>query len=155
MPVILEPGSEELRTWLDPERTSWSTDLQSLLRPFSGALDIYPVKSEVGKVGNESPSFVIPLDSEENKSNIKNVFARAARDIPKEHTTEGRTDPDSLSSYTKKRVFTGDEPTSTKRPRATETSEKASNRKIKEILPRGRDSGGTAHITDFFKKESS
>ncbi|RDA95643.1 hypothetical protein CP533_1197 [Ophiocordyceps camponoti-saundersi (nom. inval.)] len=74
MPVILDPGSEEVRTWLDPARHEWSRELQSLLRPFDGDLDVYPVSKEVGKVGNDSPSFIIPIDSKENKSNIANFF---------------------------------------------------------------------------------
>ncbi|KAG5978879.1 hypothetical protein E4U55_005819 [Claviceps digitariae] len=75
MPVILEPGSDEMRRWVDPGRWTWSRELQTLLRPFEGELRVYPVKKEVGKVGNDSPSFVIPLDSKENKSNIANFFS--------------------------------------------------------------------------------
>jgi len=30
MPVILENGSEEIRTWLDPKRSTWSKDLRPL-----------------------------------------------------------------------------------------------------------------------------
>jgi len=78
MPVILENGSEEIRTWLDPKRSTWSKDLQTLLRPFSGELEIYPVSKEVGKVGNNSPNFIIPVASTENKSNIANFFAKGA-----------------------------------------------------------------------------
>src|SRR5271156_1347809 len=36
----------------------------------------YPVKKEVGKVGEDSPLFVVPLDSAENKSNIANFFSK-------------------------------------------------------------------------------
>ncbi|KAL2115459.1 hypothetical protein VTJ04DRAFT_9714 [Mycothermus thermophilus] len=78
MPVILEPGSEAIFTWLDPARTHWSPELQALLRPFEGELEVYPVSKDVGKVGNESPSFVIPVASRENKGNIANFFAAAA-----------------------------------------------------------------------------
>lgn len=77
MPVILDPGSEDLRTWLDPSRHEWSAELQSLLKPFKGSLDVYPVSKDVGKVGNNSPSFIIPIDSKENKSNIANFFSNA------------------------------------------------------------------------------
>lgn len=77
MPVILETGSEELRTWLDPKRSTWSSELQSLLRPFEDELELYPVSKEVGKVGNNSPSFIVPVASKENKSNIANFFANA------------------------------------------------------------------------------
>jgi len=74
MPVILNPGSENVKTWLDPGRSEWSKELQSILKPFSGELDIYPVDKAVGKVGNNSPSFIVPVDSKENKNNIANFF---------------------------------------------------------------------------------
>lgn len=74
MPVILDNGSDAIRTWLDPSRTEWSQDLQSLLKPYAGELECYPVSKDVGKVGNNSPSFLIPIDSVENKNNIANFF---------------------------------------------------------------------------------
>ena len=74
MPVILDNGSDAIRTWLDPTRTEWSKDLQSLLKPYEGELECYPVSKDVGKVGNNSPSFLIPIDSAENKNNIANFF---------------------------------------------------------------------------------
>lgn len=77
MPVILENGSEEITTWLDPKRSTWSKELQSLLRPFEGELEIYPVPKEVGKVGNNSETFIVPISSTQNKSNIANFFSKA------------------------------------------------------------------------------
>jgi putative SOS response-associated peptidase YedK len=74
MPVILDPGSDKLKTWLDPGRAEWSKELQSILKPYTGELEIYPVDKAVGKVGNNSPSFVVPVDSKENKNNIANFF---------------------------------------------------------------------------------
>ncbi|KAJ4295598.1 hypothetical protein N0V90_007611 [Kalmusia sp. IMI 367209] len=74
MPVILDNGSDAIRTWLDPNRTEWSMDLQSLLKPFEGELECYPVIQDVGKVGNNSPQFVVPVNSAANKSNIANFF---------------------------------------------------------------------------------
>ncbi|KAJ2970204.1 hypothetical protein NUW58_g9766 [Xylaria curta] len=76
MPVILDNGSEKMRTWLDPKRHEWSKELQSLLVPYDGELEVYPVSKDVGKVGNNSPTFIIPIDSKENKSNIANFFAK-------------------------------------------------------------------------------
>lgn len=75
MPVILDNGSDAIRIWLDPGRYEWNKELQSLLKPYEGELDIYPVSKDVGKVGNNSPSFIIPIDSAENKSNIANFFS--------------------------------------------------------------------------------
>ena len=77
MPVILDPASEAMKTWLDPSRTTWSKELQSILKPYEGELECYPVSKEVGKVGNNSPDFLIPVNSKENKSNIANFFANA------------------------------------------------------------------------------
>jgi hypothetical protein len=74
MPVILENGSDAIRTWLDPTRTEWSKDLQSLLKPYEGELECYPVSKDVGKVGNNSPSFLVPINSAANKNNIANFF---------------------------------------------------------------------------------
>ncbi len=79
MPVILENGSEQIRTWLDPGRSEWSKELQSLLKPFDGELDCYPVSQEVGKVGNNSPMFIVPVASAENKNNIANFFSNAQK----------------------------------------------------------------------------
>ncbi|KAI8942792.1 hypothetical protein NX059_000835 [Plenodomus lindquistii] len=87
MPVILENGSEAIRTWLDPRRTEWSNDLQSLLQPFKGELEVYPVSKDVGKVGNNSPSFLVPISSSANKNNIANFFGnqhKAAKAKPDE-----------------------------------------------------------------------
>lgn len=79
MPVILEPGSEAMKKWLDPHRTDWTPELQSLLQPYSGELECYPVVKEVGKVGNNSPDFIVPINSKENKANIANFFANAKK----------------------------------------------------------------------------
>jgi putative SOS response-associated peptidase YedK len=76
MPVILENGSEDIRTWLDPKRYTWSKELQNLLVPFQGELEVYPVSKDVGKVGNNSETFIIPVASSENKNNIANFFAK-------------------------------------------------------------------------------
>ncbi|KAL8635998.1 MAG: hypothetical protein Q9228_006560 [Teloschistes exilis] len=80
MPVILENGSDAIRTWLSPERSEWSKELQSLLRPFDGELECYAVSKEVGKVGNNSPAFIVPVASAENKSNIANFFSNAKKE---------------------------------------------------------------------------
>jgi len=79
MPVILENGSEDIRTWLDPNRAEWSRELQSLLKPYKGELDCYPVSKDVGKVGNNSATFIIPVASTENKNNIANFFESAKK----------------------------------------------------------------------------
>lgn len=79
MPVILENGSEQIRTWLDPKRSEWLKELQLLLKPYWGELECYPVDKAVGKVGNNSPTFIIPVASAENKNNIANFFSGAKK----------------------------------------------------------------------------
>ena len=77
MPVILDQDSWQIRTWLDPNRSEWSKELQSVLKPFAGELECYPVSKDVGKVGNNSPTFIIPVSSSANKNNIANFFSNA------------------------------------------------------------------------------
>jgi putative SOS response-associated peptidase YedK len=79
MPVILDAGSEAMKIWLDPQRNKWSKELQSLLKPYDGELECYPVSKEVGKVGNNSPDFILPIDSKDNKKNIANFFDNAKK----------------------------------------------------------------------------
>ncbi|KAF2449492.1 DUF159-domain-containing protein [Karstenula rhodostoma CBS 690.94] len=88
MPVILDNGSDAIKTWLDPDRKEWSTDLQSLLQPYDGELECYPVSKEVGKVGNNSPQFVVPVNSAANKSNIANFFGNQQK-VAKVRKDEG------------------------------------------------------------------
>jgi putative SOS response-associated peptidase YedK len=76
MPVIFNMGSEAIRMWLDPHRFEWTNELQQLLKPFKEELEIYPVSKDVGKVGNNSRLFIVPLDSSENKNNITNFFGK-------------------------------------------------------------------------------
>ena len=79
MPAILDNGSDAIKTWLDPNRSEWGADLQSLLKPYEGELECYPVSKDVGKVGNNSPQFVVPVNSAANKSNIANFFGNQQR----------------------------------------------------------------------------
>jgi putative SOS response-associated peptidase YedK len=88
MPAILEPGSEEMKAWLDPKRVGWDDEFQSMLKPFRGELECYPVDQGVGKVGNNSHLFVVPVDSKENKKNIANFFGKqreTAGEVAKKH----------------------------------------------------------------------
>ncbi|KIW80322.1 hypothetical protein Z517_06937 [Fonsecaea pedrosoi CBS 271.37] len=91
MPVILTPGTEEVKMWLDPTRNKWSKELQAILKPYEGELECYQVDSAVGKVGNNSPSFIVPVDSKENKKNIANFFSNAGA---KKATNKVKVKPD-------------------------------------------------------------
>ncbi|KAJ6083888.1 hypothetical protein N7486_010688 [Penicillium sp. IBT 16267x] len=100
MPVILDAGSEAMKTWLDPGRKTWSKELQSLLKPYEGELECYQVPKEVGKVGNNSPDFIVPVDSKENKSNIANFFANAQKKEEKPLSTKNSPKKEPTSSKT-------------------------------------------------------
>ena len=92
MPVILENGSDQVRTWLDPGRSEWSQELQSLLKPFKGELECYPVDQAVGKVGNNSSTYIVPVASTQNKNNIANFFGntkKATKEREEKKETEG------------------------------------------------------------------
>lgn len=93
MPVLLDSAAQ-VRTWLDPGRRAWSPDLQDLLRPFEGPLDVYPVSKDVGKVGNDSPLFVVPVASRANKANIANFFANVQQTEAKGTEKEEEEDDD-------------------------------------------------------------
>lgn len=90
MPVVLDNGSEDMWKWLDPKRYTWSKELQSVLKPYQGELEIYPVSRDVGKVGNNSPTFIVPISSAENKNNIANFFSNTKKPkvISKEETAK-------------------------------------------------------------------
>ncbi|KAK3934584.1 hypothetical protein QBC46DRAFT_324872 [Diplogelasinospora grovesii] len=106
MPVILDLGSKEMRTWLSPDRYEWSKELQALLKPYEGELEVYPVDKAVGKVGNDSERFIIPIDSKENKSSIANFFANAEVGIkPEKKSTkdDGKTELTVETNETKRK----------------------------------------------------
>ncbi|CEO60011.1 hypothetical protein PMG11_04655 [Penicillium brasilianum] len=170
MPVIMDYGSEEMRTWLDPSRKTWSKELQSILKPYEGELECYPVSKEVGRVGNNSPDFIIPVNSKENKSNIANFFANAkakdaspkkepgikvekeevnkdiaAHGTKREHTPEV-TSPGNESK--KQKVHQG--PISPS-PQKAKTRSATHNKPMKKAGA-SKPPGGSQRITNFFKK---
>ena len=100
MPVILDNGSDAIRTWLDPTRTEWSNELQCLLKPYEGELECYPVSKDVGKVGNNSPSFLIPINSTANPNNIANFFGNQRKSAKSqgEEQTASKAEEDAKDS---------------------------------------------------------
>ena len=94
MPVILDPGTEAMKLWLDPTITKWSPELQKILIPYPGELECYPVNKEVGKVGNNSPDFIVPVDSKDNKKNIANFFANAQKSPSKAKEVVVKEEPE-------------------------------------------------------------
>jgi hypothetical protein len=171
MPVILDPGTEAMRKWLDPTRTTWSKDLQSILKPYEGELECYPVSKEVGKVGNNSPDFIVPVNSKENKNNIANFFANAKKkeDVsPKKEpvSQEFKVKDDEKESTAQgiKREHTPDTPRvkeESKKPKLQQPSksppQKPKTRSSIQNSPMKKAGGvkptdGSQRITSFFKK---
>ncbi|CCC13018.1 hypothetical protein SMACR_06161 [Sordaria macrospora] len=74
MPVILEPRSDALRKWLDPERNTWGEKLQGVLKPFEGELEVYPVDKRVGKVGNDGEDLIVPKEVRREERDIGSWF---------------------------------------------------------------------------------
>lgn len=172
MPVILDPGTEAMKTWLDPDQTTWSKDLQSILKPYEGELECYPVPKEVGKVGNNSPDFIVPVNSKENKNNIANFFANAKKQEQvspkKEHISPAspanKEDAESAAQGIK-RERTPESPSvkgESKKQKLGQTSVIPSGQKMKtrsatHNTPMKRAGGtkptdGSQRITNFFKK---
>lgn len=74
MPVIL-PDVESMLIWLGFTPAS-SRQVCSLLKPYDkGNLDLYPVPREVGKVGNDDKSFILPVSA--RKDGIAAAFGRS------------------------------------------------------------------------------
>ncbi len=121
MPVILENGSDAIRMWLDPKRSEWSKELQSLLKPYNGELECYPVSKEVGKVGNNSPAFIVPVASTENKNNIANFFSHAKKEAAgKEEKKEMKAEEAEISQKGVEVDYDQQEHRRTVEPRRTE-----------------------------------
>lgn len=129
MPVILEPASEQMRKWLDPHLTTWTKELQSILKPYTGELECYPVSKEVGKVGNDSPDFLVPVNSRENKSNIANFFANAGTKKKEAETKKGEGLKD------ERRETVDGEWTEDKAPKPVPRVDEASTKDLKRKLP--------------------
>ncbi|TEB30459.1 DUF159-domain-containing protein [Coprinellus micaceus] len=76
-PVFLT-NKAALDAWLDTSSQTWTPELSKfVLRPYqdqSVPLECYQVPKEVGKIGNESPSFIEPVAS--RKDGIQAMFAK-------------------------------------------------------------------------------
>lgn len=71
MPVLLQPGGEEMWRWLDPGR-GWGDDVAQCLKGWEGELEVFEVDRGVGKVGNDSPEFVVSVGK--GKGKIEGFF---------------------------------------------------------------------------------
>ncbi|GAA6033858.1 hypothetical protein JCM8097_000373 [Rhodosporidiobolus ruineniae] len=71
MPAILN-DADEIALWL--QNDGWNDKVKALVRPFQGKVEVYPVDKGVGKVGNESPSFIVPVAAK--KGSLDTMFAK-------------------------------------------------------------------------------
>ncbi|KAI3608793.1 duf159 domain protein [Moniliophthora roreri] len=76
-PVILSTP-EALQKWLNTSSQSWTSELSKfVLQPYhdsAAPLECYQVPKEVGKVGTESPSFILPVA--QRKDGIQAMFSK-------------------------------------------------------------------------------
>ncbi|KAH9986215.1 hypothetical protein BJV74DRAFT_845418 [Russula compacta] len=82
-PVILT-SQHDLDRWLDTSTQTWDPKLNRLFDPYNDSdapLECYAVPTEVGKVGNESPTFIEPVQM--RKDGIEAMFMRQAKTAQK------------------------------------------------------------------------
>ncbi|PWN19766.1 DUF159-domain-containing protein [Microstroma glucosiphilum] len=85
-PLIL-PSEEAIAIWLDPNTPL--AEVKKLVKTYNGKLEFYKVPKEVGKVGNDNPSFLLPV--EDRKDGLMAAFGRAQKS-GKTETNEGSRD---------------------------------------------------------------
>lgn len=73
-PLIL-PSNEAIATWLDPQAPL--KEVEQLVKTFEGGLQYFKVPREVGKVGNDDPGFILPI--EDRKDGLMAAFGRAQK----------------------------------------------------------------------------
>ena len=61
MPVILSRENEDL--WLDPETPAEM--LQTLLRPYDGKMEAYPVSKRVNRPNQDDPDLIEPVERDQ------------------------------------------------------------------------------------------
>jgi hypothetical protein len=162
----LEAGSDAMKSWLDPENAGWSKELQSLLKPFDGELECYPVDKAVGKVGNNSPQFMVPIDSKENKNNIANFFgsqpkpkSEDQKDVkPEEKTKTIKQEPPPDSRPTSSKLEAPESNAPLPEPAPGQVSPSPTSRQIKEETSQISDSAladAASELTDKNIKEEA
>ncbi|CAO3587469.1 unnamed protein product [Absidia cylindrospora] len=141
MPVILE--QDEARQWLDPS-LPWSSSLAKLIKPYQGDLDCYQVTDKVGPVSNESPDFIIPVDS--LKGSISSFFGKSSSSpvsSPNQSANSSPQQPQQQKTTTQ----------TNKRKAQDENMEKDINKKVKSTRTQHKKQDTKKHITNFFNKK--
>jgi putative SOS response-associated peptidase YedK len=73
MPLILD-SDEDIDRWLNVEIPF--EEVKSLLRPYEGTLEIFPVSTFVNKIGHDSEECVKPITKKLEAQKITNFFAK-------------------------------------------------------------------------------
>lgn len=165
MPAVLSTP-EDVQAWLAPN-TRWNTQLMGLLKPYGGELDVYAVDKAVGNVKNDDARFVVPIDSKENKGNIKNFFTSKKREKGEGTAQKGiKEEVETAPTLKRERDEVGTMPTdtappikavkledttSTTTPHIRSAISNVSNRKPSPAKKKDL-KDGTPRITNFFTK---
>ncbi|KAF9512888.1 hypothetical protein BS47DRAFT_1297100, partial [Hydnum rufescens UP504] len=88
MPVVLS-SKEDIELWLNSEE--WSKEVSRLITPSTVSFECYAVPKEVGKVGTDSPSFVLPISK--RKDGIDALFSKQREKAKKRPTPASETSP--------------------------------------------------------------
>lgn len=73
-PLIL-PDAKAIETWLNPHAPL--AEVKKLVTVYNGPLEFYKVPKEVGKVGNDDPGFILPV--EDRKDGLMAAFGRGSK----------------------------------------------------------------------------
>lgn len=84
-PLIL-PSEEAIATWLDPNAPL--AEVKKLVKTYEGKLEFYKVPKEVGKVGNDNPSFLLPV--EDRKDGLMAAFGRVQKPSKTDRSEDSR-----------------------------------------------------------------
>ncbi|RMZ86470.1 hypothetical protein DV736_g6304, partial [Chaetothyriales sp. CBS 134916] len=144
MPVILDPGTDAIKIWLDPTRNKWSKELQSLLKPFKGELECYRVSKDVGKVGNNSPDFIVPINTSDLLKPEQSGQKRALDEEEEE----------SKNTKSVKRDHGPAKAASPVKPRAAKKAKSATSNEVSTLRqsPKKKRESGMQRIDSFFIK---
>ncbi|GAA5842008.1 hypothetical protein JCM11251_001987, partial [Rhodosporidiobolus azoricus] len=112
MPAILNDASE-IELWLS--NNGWNDKVKSLVRPFEGKVECYPVDKGVGKVGNESEDYIKPVAAK--KGSLDTMFAKQSR---AQSTNSSPTKPHFSSSIAAEPASTS--PSSSSKPKLKSAS---------------------------------
>lgn len=81
MPVVLEPGSEDWKNWLNRDKQQWSDeDIEKVLKTTcdTNILEWYQVSPDVGKIQNNGKRLMEPL---RKKNGLDSFFKKRKADI--------------------------------------------------------------------------